>query len=83
MGFNLESLRGLANFAALSEGFTIAFAEVNFSGDADILMDALKRRPECQDIQFEILDFSATPITSLLTELNQILPTLSARPTRR
>jgi tetratricopeptide (TPR) repeat protein len=76
LALNLDSFIGLANFADLSVGFTIGFAEVNFSRDADLLITALPQRPECQDIQFAVLNFPDPRLRFLLEELKQILPTI-------
>ena len=78
LGLNLEALRGLANFADVSEGFTLAVAEVNLATDADLLIQALKARPECEQVQFEVLDFAGVQVKSLLDELVAKLPLLPA-----
>ncbi|WP_052050874.1 tetratricopeptide repeat protein [Leptolyngbya sp. KIOST-1] len=69
LGLNLESFRGLATFCDLSEGFAIAFAEVNFAADGDRLIQALRERPECQAVQLVVLDFSQERLASLLPRL--------------
>jgi hypothetical protein len=83
LGLNLDSLRGLATFADVSEGFAIAIAEVSVAADAEILIAALNQRPECQTIQFAVLDFSERQIISLLTELKQALSTLEIAPDKK
>ncbi|HHP7245038.1 MAG TPA: tetratricopeptide repeat protein [Elainellaceae cyanobacterium] len=83
LGLKLDSLRGLATFADVSEGFALAIAEVSFAADAEILIAALNQRPECQTIQFEVLDFSERQIISLLTELKQVLSTIEIAPDRK
>ncbi|MEM9815341.1 MAG: tetratricopeptide repeat protein [Cyanobacteria bacterium P01_D01_bin.6] len=69
LGLNLEAVQSLANFIDLSEDFRLAFAEVNFVPDVDLLIAALQQRPECQQVQFLVFDFSQTKLTSLLAEL--------------
>ncbi|NER00173.1 MAG: hypothetical protein F6K30_26325 [Cyanothece sp. SIO2G6] len=73
LGLNLDGLRNLATFAQVSQGFTLALAEVSFAGDADILLEALQNRPECEDLHLMVVDFSGVEVTSLLTELMQRL----------
>lgn len=69
LSLNLESFRGLVTFCDLSEGFAIAFAEVNFTADGDLLIQALQQRPECQGVQWMVLDFSRERLPSLLPRL--------------
>ncbi|MEA5452894.1 tetratricopeptide repeat protein [Leptolyngbya sp. CCNP1308] len=69
LGLNLESFRGLATFCDLTEGFAIAFAEVNFTADGDLLIQSLQQRPECQGVQWVVLDFSQERLLSLLPRL--------------
>lgn len=51
----LELLVTFVDFAA--ERLTIGFVEVNVAQNRDILIDALKQHPRCQDVQFEVLHF--------------------------
>lgn len=55
---NEKKFDELLTFLDFSEGFTIGFAEINFPKDVDLLIDAVKKHPKTQGIQFEVLDFS-------------------------
>ena len=42
----------------VDEKLNIGFVEVNFAQDRDILIEALINHQDCQNIQFEVLNFS-------------------------
>ncbi|MEM9264875.1 MAG: tetratricopeptide repeat protein [Cyanobacteria bacterium P01_F01_bin.13] len=73
LGLNLEPLNELAVFADFSEGFTVAFAEVNFAQDFEFIITALRQHPRCQDIQFEVLRFADLNLQYLLEEIKTAL----------
>lgn len=72
---NPESIQALATFAQISQGFTLAFVELNFSREADWLVAALESHPLCAAVQFLLLD-CAPDLTSLYQHLVQRLPIL-------
>jgi len=72
---NPESIQALAAFAQISQGFTLAFVELNFSREADWLVAALESHPLCAAVQFLLLD-CAPDLMSLYQHLVQRLPTL-------
>ncbi|MEM7796654.1 MAG: tetratricopeptide repeat protein, partial [Cyanobacteria bacterium P01_C01_bin.118] len=79
LGLNLEPLNELAVFADFSEGFTVAFAEINFAQDFEFIIAALRRHPRCQDIQFEVLKFADLNLQYLLEEIKTVLKQLKLK----
>ena len=74
----------LLTFIDFAEGFTLGFVEVNFPPNVEILIQALKSDPKCQDIQFEVLNFSHRPdLKFLRDEIVQQLPILPHDPSRK
>ena len=61
LALNQSVLAELVTFVDFAEGLTIAFVEVNFAADGDALVEALRQHPDCQDIRFEVLNFSQQP----------------------
>lgn len=55
---NQQVFAELLTFVDFAEGFTLGLVDINFLSDAQILIEALKNHPQCQDIQFECFDFS-------------------------
>jgi len=81
---NRQVLAELLTFIDFAEGFTLGFVEVNFPPNVEILIQALKSDPKCQDIQFEVLNFSHRPdLKFLRDEIVQQLPILPHDPSRK
>lgn len=77
LALNSSSLAELLTFIDFAENLAIAFVEVNFPPDANALIEALQNHPQCQDIQFEVFDFSQQPeLRFLRDELIQRLATV-------
>ena len=77
LALNSSSLAELLTFIDFAENLAIAFVEVNFPPDANALVKALQNHPQCQDIQFEVFDFSQQPeLRFLRDELIQRLATV-------
>jgi len=83
LGYNLEALAELAAFADFSQGFTIAFAEINFSGDAARVIAALKRHPACETIQFAEVMLDDPRLTATLSQLKLKVAGLQRQPDRK
>ena len=83
LGYNLEALAELAAFADFSQGFTIAFAEINFSGDAARVIAALKRHPACATIQFAEVMLDDPRLTAPLSQLKLKVAGLQRQPDRK
>jgi tetratricopeptide (TPR) repeat protein len=81
---NRQVLAELLTFIDFAEGFTLGFVEVNFPPNVEILIQALESDPKCQDIQFEVLNFSHRPdLKFLRDEIVQQLPILPHDPSRK
>jgi len=81
---NRQVLAELLTFIDFADGFTLGFVEVNFPPNVDILIQALKSEPKCQNIQFEVLNFSDRPdLKFLRDEIVQQLPILPHDPSRK
>lgn len=79
LALNQEALAQLVTFVDFAaERLTIAFVEVNFAGDRDILIETLKQHSRCQDIQFAVLHFPDPNLrflrNAILDALSQIQP---------
>ncbi len=67
---NQQAFTELVTFVDfVDEKLNIGFVEVNFAQDGDILIDALINHQDCQNIQFEILNFSDPDLRFLRDEL--------------
>ena len=67
----------LITFIDFAEGFTLGFIEINFPPDGEVLIETLKTHPDCQEIQFEVLDFSEQEnLRFLRDEIVKILPAI-------
>jgi tetratricopeptide (TPR) repeat protein len=76
LGFNLESLAGLAAWADLSEGFTLGFVECGSQREVDWVIDALRRHPLTVDVQIESIALDDPDLKSLCSALVEIVPTI-------
>ena len=55
------------------ERLNIGLVEINFAQDRDIVIDALISHPQCQDIQFELLELSDPTIRFVRDEIVEAL----------
>jgi tetratricopeptide (TPR) repeat protein len=83
VALNQQEFAELLTFIDFAEGFTIGFFEVNFPPDADLLIEALEKNPECQEIQFVTLDFSDPNLRFLRDGIVKILPTIQREPDKK
>jgi tetratricopeptide (TPR) repeat protein len=70
---NQEVFKILLAFVQMSKGFKVAFAEINFPPDIDVLIAALQEHPKCQAIQFVVLRFDDPELRFLLEAIKQEL----------
>jgi len=61
----------------------IGLVEINFAKDRDILIEALIKHPDCQNIQFEILDFPDPNLRFLRDELVVALTKIKIAPDKK
>ncbi len=67
----------------VDDKLNIGLVEIKFSQDRDILIKALIEHPECQNIQFEILDFSSPNLRFLRDELVAALQHIKVQPHKK
>jgi tetratricopeptide (TPR) repeat protein len=80
---NLEAINELATFAQIYQGFTLAFAEVNFTLDVQVLLKALKNHPRCQDVQFVVIEITDPELEFVLTKLKERLQKATIEPDKK
>jgi len=84
LALNRQVYRELLTFIDFAEDFTVGFVEVNFLPNVEMLIQALQADPNCQDIQFEVMDFSQQPdLRFLRDEIVQRLPTIEQHPDQK
>ena len=77
LSLNQHVFAELLTFVDFADEFTLGFVEINFPPDTDVLIQALKTHINCQDIQFEVLDFAHQPnLRFLRDEIVKQLPTI-------
>ena len=79
LGFNFQALAELIAFVDFSEGFTIAIAEINFSGDADRVMEAVRNHPRTQDVDLVDIVLDDPKLVSVLDAVRARLEQLTIR----
>ena len=79
LGFNFEALAELIAFVDFSEGFTIAIAEINFAGDADRVMEAVRNHPRTQDVDLVDVVLDDPGLESVLDAVRARLEQLTIR----
>ncbi len=67
----------------VDQKLNIGFVEVNFAQDRDILIDALINHQDCQNIQFEVLNFPAPDLRFLRDELVAALKQIKVAPDKK
>ncbi len=80
---NQEVFKILLAFVQMSKGFKVAFAEINFPPDIDILIAALQEHPKCQAIQFVVLRFDDPELRFLLEAIKQELTKIEIQPDKK
>ena len=80
---NQEVFQILLAFVQMSKGFKVAFAEINFPPDIDILIAALQEHPKCQSIQFVVLRFDDPDLRFLLEAIKQELAEIEIQPDKK
>jgi tetratricopeptide (TPR) repeat protein len=63
--------------------FSIGFLEINSRTDLDSLKESLKQHPDCQNIQFEVFDFTNQEIRFLHDVLAKKLLTVQIMPVKK
>ncbi|YAF97134.1 MAG: tetratricopeptide repeat protein [Nodularia sp. CChRGM 3473] len=73
IAYNQDEFAELVTFVDFAEKFTLGFIEINFPPDIDLLIAGLQQNPQCQAIQFVILEFPDKNLRFLRDELVQQL----------
>ena len=81
---NQKAFKELLTFIDFAdEKLNIAFAEINFAQNRDLLIEKLIEHPDCKDIQFEILDFSYPNLRFVRDELIAALKNIQITPDKK
>jgi len=80
---NQEVFQILLAFVQMSKGFKVAFAEINFPPDIDVLIAELQEHPKCQSIQFVVLRFDDPDLRFLLESIKQQLVNIEIQPDKK
>lgn len=73
IAYNQDEFAELVTFIDFAEKFTLGFIEINFPPDIYLLIAGLQQNPQCQEIQFVVLDFPDANLRFLRDELVQQL----------
>ena len=81
---NKQTFTELLTFVDFADSkLNIGFVEINFARDRDILIEALIKHQNCQDIQFEILNFSDPDLRFLRDELVEKIKQIKIVPNKK
>src|SRR4028118_1665584 len=82
---NQESFDQLLTFVDIvrDNAFELGFIESNFAKDRDTIIQALISHPDCQEMQFKILDFPDPHLRFLMDEILKVLPTVKVQPHKK
>ena len=81
---NQQSLAELLTFIDFAdEKLTIGFVEINFAKDRDALIKILQNHPQCQEIQFKILNFSDKELRFLRDEVVEELARIKIKKNKK
>ncbi|MEH2370732.1 tetratricopeptide repeat protein [Nostoc sp.] len=69
IAYNKDEFAELVTFVDFAEKFTLGFIEINFTPDIDLLIAGLQQNPQCEEIQFVVLDFPDGNLRFLRDEL--------------
>ncbi|MDZ8134244.1 MAG: tetratricopeptide repeat protein, partial [Nostoc sp. DedQUE04] len=69
IAYNQDEFAELVTFVDFAEKFTLGFIEINFTPDIDLLIAGLQQNPQCEEIQFVVLDFPEKNLRFLRDEL--------------
>ncbi len=83
IAYNQDEFAELVTFVDFAEKFTLGFIEINFSPDIDLLIAGLEQNPQCQEIQFVILDFPDGNLRFLRDELVEQLAKITKKTNKK
>ena len=71
---NQDAFKRLVAFLQVAEGLTIGIVEANTPQDIEASLLALQKHPNCQTMQFEVLNFSDPNLRFLRNAILEALP---------
>ncbi|MEB3831761.1 tetratricopeptide repeat protein [Phormidium sp. CCY1219] len=80
---NQQSFAELLTFVDFAENFPLGFIEINFCKDLDVLIAALQEHPNCQEIQWAIVDFGDREVRFLLDSLQKTLSSIQIQENKK
>ncbi len=81
---NQQTFKELLTFIDFADDrLNIGFVEIKFSQDRNILINTLVEHPDCNNIQFEVLDFSDPNLRFLRDELVTALKQINIQPNKK
>ncbi|MEB3312000.1 MAG: tetratricopeptide repeat protein [Snowella sp.] len=81
---NQQTLAELLTFLDFTDQkLTLSFIEINFESDKRLLIDILKNHPDCQNIEFLILEFADPELRFLQDELIAKLKAFKGNPQKK
>ncbi len=80
---NGEVFQFLLAFLQMSKGFKLGFVEVNFPPDINELIAHLEGHPQCQNIQFALIELDDPDLRFVLETLQQQLPQIDRQPDKK
>ncbi len=80
---NGEVFQFLLAFLQMSKGFKLGFVEVNFPPDINELIAQLEGHPQCQNIQFALIELDDPDLRFVLETLQQQLPQIDRQPDKK
>jgi tetratricopeptide (TPR) repeat protein len=83
IALNQEEFDFLLAFVGMSREFKFAFAEINFPPDNDNLIAGLAAQPNCQNIQFAVVNLDDPDLHFLLSELTLAVARIAREPDRK
>jgi tetratricopeptide (TPR) repeat protein len=80
---NGEVFQFLLAFLQMSKGFKLGFVEVNFPPDINELIAHLEGHPQCQNIQFALIELDNPDLRFLLETLQEQLRQIERQPDKK
>ncbi len=84
LNINQQTFNELLTFVDFADDkLNIGLVEINFAKDRDVLIEALIKHPDCQNIKFEVLDFPNPNLRFLRDELVVALTKIKIAPDKK
>ena len=83
IALNQDIFSELLIFVKNSEKFTLGFLEINFYPHRGLIVEELKVNPQCEEIQFVVLEFTKPSLRFLLDEITKELSKIEKLPNKK